>query len=106
MKHALKAMVIAAALGAGSLLVASPASAHEHGSRSSIYVDVGNVAVAYRNGYHDHHRRWRQWRSHDEWRHFRRHHRSHYRDYAYRHDRHDRYDRHDRRHRRGYSHRG
>lgn len=87
MTHILKAMAIAGALGAGSLLFAPPASAHTRGSSVSIYVDVGNVAIAYRDGYYDHHHRWHSWRSRDEWRHFRRHHHHHYRDYYHHRDR-------------------
>lgn len=100
MKHALKAVLIAGALGVGTIVAAPPAAAHERESSVSIFVDLGDVSVAYRNGYYDHHRRWHSWRSQDEWRHFRRHYRSRYNDYDY-HD--DRYDR--RRHDRG-RHRG
>ena len=87
MKHIVKATIIAGALAAGSLLAATPASAHERGSSVSIYVDIGNVSIAYRNGYFDRHRRWHNWRSRAEWAHFRRHLRGYYRDYDYRHDR-------------------
>ena len=92
MKHALKAVLIAGALGVGALLSAPSASAHERGSSVSVNVDLGNVSVGYRNGYYDHNRRWHRWRSDDERRHFRRAYRSRYSDYDYR-DRDDRYDR-------------
>jgi hypothetical protein len=83
MKHALKAMLIACAAGTGAFLAAPSASAHERQASVSIYLDLGDVSVAYRNGYYDHRRRWHSWRSHDEWRHFRRHYRSRYHDYDY-----------------------
>jgi hypothetical protein len=102
MKHALKAVLIAGALGVGALLSAPSASAHERGASVSVYVDLGDVSVAYRNGYYDHRRRWHSWRSRDEWRHFRRHHRSHYHDYDYREDRYDRDRRRDRGRHRGH----
>ncbi|MGQ0532807.1 MAG: hypothetical protein ACT4OF_08990 [Caulobacteraceae bacterium] len=88
MKHAIKAMVTAGALGIGSLLVAAPADAHERRSSSvSVRVDLGNVSVGYRNGYYDHDRRWHRWRSHDHRNYYRRHYRSRYHDSYYRHDR-------------------
>jgi hypothetical protein len=87
MKHALKTIAIAGALAAGSLFVAAPAAAHDRNSRVGIYVDLGNVSIAYSNGYYDHDRRWHRWRSRAEWAHFRRYHRGLYRDYAYNHDR-------------------
>lgn len=88
MKRTLKAMLIASALAAGSLVVASPASAHDYRrSGVSVYLDTGNVAIGYRNGYYDNHRRWHNWRHRDEWRHYRRHHRARYHDYYYRQDR-------------------
>jgi hypothetical protein len=88
MKHALKAVLVAGALGVG-ILLAPAASAHERGTSVSVGVniDLGDVSVGYRNGYYDHDRRWHRWRSDDEWRHFRRHYRSRYHDYDYRDDR-------------------
>jgi len=83
MKHALKAIMIAGALGVGGILAAPSADAHDRRSSVTIYVDLGDVSIAYRNGYYDHHRRWHRWRSDDEWRYFRRHYRSHYHDYDY-----------------------
>ncbi len=83
MKHALKAMLIAGAVGTGAFMAAPSASAHERESSVSIYLDLGDVSIAYRNGYYDHRHRWHSWRSYDEWRHFRRHYRSRYHDYDY-----------------------
>jgi hypothetical protein len=90
MKHALKAMLIAGAVGAGALLTAPTASAQYRESSVAIYIDLGDVSIAYRNGYYDHDRRWHRWRSDRERAYFSRRYRSHYRDYEYRHDRHDR----------------
>jgi hypothetical protein len=91
MKHALKAVLIAGALGAGTFLAAPSASAQVRADVSvGVNIDLSHVSVGYRNGYYDHRRRWHRWRSDDEWRHFRRHYRSRYHDYDYRDDRRDR----------------
>ena len=102
MKHALKAVLIAGAVGTGAFLAAPAASAHERGSSVSVYVDLGEVSVAYRNGYYDHRHRWHRWRGDDEWRHFRRNYSSRYRDYDYRDDGYDRDRHHDRGRHRGH----
>jgi hypothetical protein len=84
MKHALKALLIAGALGAGTLLAAPSASAQVRADVSvGVNIDLGHVSVGYRNGYYDHRRRWHRWRSDDECRYFRRQYRSRYHDYDY-----------------------
>jgi hypothetical protein len=85
MKHALKALLIAGALGTAAL--AAPDTAGAQSASVSVRVDVGDVSVGYRNGYYDHNRRWHRWRSSRHHAYYRRHHRAHYHDYYYRHDR-------------------
>ena len=87
MKHVLKTALVAGALGLAALLTPAPASAHERDRSSvSVYVDFGNISVAYRNGYFDRRHRWHSWRSRDH-RHAYCGHRGRCHNYNYRHDR-------------------
>ena len=69
MNGVLKAALIAATLGTATFLAAAPANAHDYRRSSvSVYIDTGNIAIGYRNGYFDHQRRWHSWRSRAHWR--------------------------------------
>jgi hypothetical protein len=102
MQNILKPIVAAIALGTAALLTAGAASAHDYrrSSSVSVYIDTGNIAVGYTNGYYDYGHRWHSWRSREHYRAYchRRHGRCY--NYSYRHDRGRHYG-----HRRGH-HRG
>jgi hypothetical protein len=89
MKNLIKALVVAGALSAGTLMAAPAANAYPHQS-FGLYVNTGDVAFGYRDGYYDRYHRWHRWerdRDRDYWR-------NHYRARYYDNSRDDWYRRH------------
>lgn len=75
-------LIAAAALSIAAVAAtAAPAEA----KNVSFSITLGNVQIAYVDGYYDNHRRWHPWRSNAERNWYRQHHRSQY--FAMRHDR-------------------
>jgi hypothetical protein len=85
MKSIIKAAAICGALAMTAVTLVPAAFAEE-----GISFRIGDVSLAYRDGYWDTHHQWHAWRNDGDWRGFRAAHPEHYRDYA-----HDRGEHHD-----------
>jgi hypothetical protein len=83
LKSILKTTLLAAAVVIAPLAVSAPAAAY---SNVSVGFNVGDVDLAYRDGWYDHHHGWHRWHNDDEWRWYR-HRGYHYSDWN--HDRDD-----------------
>ena len=59
MKHSIKMLLAAGLLGGASLVAAAPATAQPLG----FSFRVGNVGMAYSDGYYDRNRHWHAWRN-------------------------------------------
>ncbi|HTW36553.1 MAG TPA: hypothetical protein VMD53_18185 [Rhizomicrobium sp.] len=82
MKSTLHAALILAVSGTAAMTVAAPASA-----QVGVSFHVGDVAMAYRDGYWDNHHVWHAWQRDFDWKNFRDAHPERYHDYN--HDRDD-----------------
>lgn len=89
----MKKTICAAVLAGSAAIFATSFAAAPAQAAIGISFDFGNVALAYTDGYYDHHHHWHHWR-HGEWDHYRRHH-------SYYHWRHDDHHHH---HHHGYYH--
>jgi hypothetical protein len=85
----MKSIVTAAAI-CGALVVTTPMLAPAALAEVGISFNIGDVSLAYRDGYWDSHHQWHAWRNDNDWKAFRNAHPDHYRDYA-----HDRDEHHD-----------
>jgi hypothetical protein len=82
MKSILHAALILAVSGTAAMTAALPASA-----QVGVSFRIGDVAIAYHDGYWDNHHVWHAWQRDSDWKSFRDTHPEHYRDYN--HDRDD-----------------
>jgi hypothetical protein len=70
MRNILKSTVIALALAGAALATTGPANAQGYGDngRVGVQIDLGNVAVGYRDGYWDRNHHWNRWRHRHDYR--------------------------------------
>jgi len=83
MKRVIQAVLISGAVGLTAIAVAPPAFA-----QMDIGFRIGDVTVAYRDGYWDRDHHWHKWRNDSDWRSFRENHPAHYHDYQHDRDEH------------------